>query len=231
MLENHPISPKDHARIHRFGKKVSPRIFLGCELIAGWIWKGDILKADLEDVEKLDASNIYLRKINAKEVLIRQMISNSNRRLYSKTVRKRTHCKAGTDREERGSQWRTSRRIGKVSTDRTTRWRWCLCRPITVNLEFNSTCWRKKHPCSTEIHWFYKACSYWSGCVTWEKRIDDCWHVDSSKHVSGSWRGFTQITHLRRSLQKDTCGLVETDKDPNNNQTRSCMDWRFGRKL
>ena len=66
------ISPKDQVRIHRFDKKVLPGIFLGCVLITGGIWKGDILKADLEDLEKLDASEIYLRRINAKEVLVRQ---------------------------------------------------------------------------------------------------------------------------------------------------------------
>ena len=32
--------------------------------------KGDILIADLEDLEKLDASEMYPRRINAKEVLI-----------------------------------------------------------------------------------------------------------------------------------------------------------------
>ena len=37
------------------------------------IWKGDILKADLEDLDKLNASEIYPRRINAKEVLISQM--------------------------------------------------------------------------------------------------------------------------------------------------------------
>ena len=39
------------------------------ELIAGGIWKGDILIADLEDLEKLDASEIYPRRIKAKEAL------------------------------------------------------------------------------------------------------------------------------------------------------------------
>ena len=34
MVEYHPISPKDQARIHQFGKKVLPGIFLGCEVIA-----------------------------------------------------------------------------------------------------------------------------------------------------------------------------------------------------
>ena len=36
MVEYHPISPKDQARIHQFGKSVLPGIFLGYELIAAW---------------------------------------------------------------------------------------------------------------------------------------------------------------------------------------------------
>ena len=35
MVEYHPISSKDQARIQQFGKKVSPGIFLGYELVAG----------------------------------------------------------------------------------------------------------------------------------------------------------------------------------------------------
>ena len=34
IVDYHPTSPKDQARIHHFGKKVLPGIFLGCELIA-----------------------------------------------------------------------------------------------------------------------------------------------------------------------------------------------------
>ena len=67
MVEYHPISARDQTTNHRFGKKVFPWIFLDYVLVVGRIWKGDILIADLEDLEKLDASNI-----NAKEVLIRQ---------------------------------------------------------------------------------------------------------------------------------------------------------------
>ena len=37
MVEYHPSSPKDQMRIHQFGKKVLPGIFLGYELIAGGI--------------------------------------------------------------------------------------------------------------------------------------------------------------------------------------------------
>ena len=72
LTEYHTISPEDQTRVHQFGKKVLPGIFLGHALIAGEIWKGDTLVADMEDLEKFDASEIYPRRINAKEILIRQ---------------------------------------------------------------------------------------------------------------------------------------------------------------
>ena len=53
MIEHHPFSPKDQMIICQSGKKVLPGIFLGYELIAARIWKGDLLVADLEDLEKL----------------------------------------------------------------------------------------------------------------------------------------------------------------------------------
>ena len=40
----------------------------------------------------------------------------------------RTHSKAGTNRKEWRSQWRTSRRTGGASTDRSNRSRWSPCR-------------------------------------------------------------------------------------------------------
>ena len=72
MLEYCTISTRDQARLHQFGKKVLPGIFLGYALIAGRIWKGDILIADIGELEDMDASEIYPRRINAKEVLISQ---------------------------------------------------------------------------------------------------------------------------------------------------------------
>ena len=68
MVEYHPISTRDLSRLHQFGKKVSLGIFLGYELIAGRFWKGGVLIADLEDVEKLDASEIHAGRLNAKEI-------------------------------------------------------------------------------------------------------------------------------------------------------------------
>ena len=51
------------------GKKVLPGLFLGYALYAGGIWKGDVLIADLEELETMDASEIYSKRLNAKEVI------------------------------------------------------------------------------------------------------------------------------------------------------------------
>ena len=60
------------SRIHQFGKKVLPGLFLGHALYAGGIWKGDVLIADLEEFETMDASEIYSKRLNAKEVIFPQ---------------------------------------------------------------------------------------------------------------------------------------------------------------
>ena len=72
MVVFHPISTRDLSRLHQIGKKVLPGVFLGYGMIAEGIWKGDNLIPDLKDLEKLDASEIHPRRINAKEVWITQ---------------------------------------------------------------------------------------------------------------------------------------------------------------
>ena len=52
-----------------FGKKVLPGLFLGYALYAGGIWKGDVRVADIEELETMDASEIYAKRLNAKEVI------------------------------------------------------------------------------------------------------------------------------------------------------------------
>ena len=72
LVEYHPFTAKDQSRIHQFGKKVLPGLFLGYALYAGGIWKGDVLVADLEELETMDASEIYSKRLNAKEVIFHQ---------------------------------------------------------------------------------------------------------------------------------------------------------------
>ena len=69
LVEYHPITAKDHSRIRQFGKKVLPGLFPGYALYAGRTWKGDMLVADIEELETMDASEIYSKRLNAKEVI------------------------------------------------------------------------------------------------------------------------------------------------------------------
>ena len=69
LVEYHPVTATDQSRIHQFGKKVLPGLFFGYALYAGGIWKGDVLVADLEELETMDAPEIYSKRLNAKEVI------------------------------------------------------------------------------------------------------------------------------------------------------------------
>ena len=60
---------KDQSRTHQFGKKVLPGSFLGYALCAGRILKGDLLVSDIEELETMDASEIYSKRLHAKEVI------------------------------------------------------------------------------------------------------------------------------------------------------------------
>ena len=69
LVEYHPISAKDQSRIHQFGKKVLPGLFLGYALYAGRISKGGITVEDIEELETMDASENTQKRLNAKEVI------------------------------------------------------------------------------------------------------------------------------------------------------------------
>ena len=44
-------------------------MFLGYALYERGIWKGDVLIADLEELETMDASEIYSKRLKTKEVI------------------------------------------------------------------------------------------------------------------------------------------------------------------
>ena len=67
LNEYHPFITKDQSRIHQFGKKVLPGFFLEYLLRAGTIRKDDVQIADLEELETIDVSEIYSKRLNTKE--------------------------------------------------------------------------------------------------------------------------------------------------------------------
>ena len=51
-VEHHPISTKDQARLHQFGKKVLSSFFLGYAENVGGSWKGYILVASVDELQE-----------------------------------------------------------------------------------------------------------------------------------------------------------------------------------
>ena len=84
---------KDQSRIHEYGKQVLFGLFFGYALYAGGIWKGDVLVADLEELETMDASEIYSKKTQCERCDIshrKRKIYFSNRRWTKKSCWKRS---------------------------------------------------------------------------------------------------------------------------------------------
>ena len=180
LVEYHPITAKDQSRIHQFGKKVLPGLFLGYALYAGWIWKGDVLIADLEELETMDASEIYSKRLNAKEVHF------SNRRWTNQNPWKRSgtennHFGTASTNSRRESHW-FSWRVRRVSSTTSRlfsrrRWsdRWLLVH--VRKLHIPPSRWTQSQtllaergiiPCSTEVHWRIQNYLYEFGCQTRE---------------------------------------------------------------
>ena len=83
LVEYHHVTAKDQSKVHQFGKKVLLGLFLGYALYAEGIWKGDVLIADLEELETMDASEIYSKKTQCERGDLSQrkrIIYFSNRR-------------------------------------------------------------------------------------------------------------------------------------------------------
>ena len=74
---------------------------------------------------------------------------------------------------------------------------------IKMNVEFNSTCRRKKHFPVPLQNIDVTRSTQTDLDVLQEKRIDDYWNVDSSRHLSDSWKGFPKFTLLKERPPKE----------------------------
>ena len=167
------------SRLYKFGKKVLHLEYaLDMRWSRGEIWKGDILVADIEELEKMDASENYPRRINAKEASTSHKGEHfhiPNCRWCSKIVGKNMHSKSQLQESEDLSGELQSEPDG-FSTYRIQRWRWSLERHLVYTrwLQLSSSQWtssstlcaeRRNIPHSTDMHWCNKVCSHKSGRV------------------------------------------------------------------
>ena len=225
MVEYHPISTRDLSWFHQFGKKVLPGIFLGYELTAGRNWKGDILVADLEDLEKFDASEIYPRRINAKDVLITHKgdefifpaadgtakLSGGDYEFREPTLRREQ-----TARSEDFS-WELQGERGESQPTESTDDAEAPARLLVWTSSSTLCAEGRNIPYSTEIHWCDEVYSHWSGR-----------HARETCRFEQKLVRFVERLHEVHSIERKTSEGIhmlrwETDKSSNDYQTRSCM--------
>ena len=226
LVEYHPFTAKDQSRIHQFGKKVLPGLFLGYALYAGRIWQGDVLIADLEELETMDASEIHLKKkLNAKEVIFPKqgefIFPIADGRI--KTL--------GGDQELRTSTLVRHRPIqGESNIDFLGESEGSLPQPqdsFPDAGEAINDFWSMsgnfiyRHHVEARVKLYspreesfpiplkyidVSRTTHTNLDVKQERRIYDYWNIDGSRELSDSWTGFTQFTLLEENLPTEICG-------------------------
>ena len=193
-----------------------PGLFLGYALYAERIWKGGILVADIEELETIDASEIYSKKrVNAKEVIFPKegefIFPIADGRI--KTL--------GGDQELSTSTLVRHRPIqGESRVDFLGESEGSLPPPQdsfpdageAINDYWSmSGNFKNRHHVEPRVKLYsprdesfpiplkyidVSRTTHTNLDVKQEKRIDDYWSIDGSRDLSDPWTGFTQFTLL-----------------------------------
>ena len=207
LAEYSPKTAKDQSRIHQFGKKVLPGLFLGCALYAGGICKGDVLDADLEELETMDASEIHSKRLNAKEVIFSPNKENLTPRedqelrhilIRHRQIRGEGHIDFLGESEGSLPQPHDSFPVaGEAMNDfwsmsgsfiyrHHVEPRVKLRSPRQESFPIPLKCIDVSRTTHTNLDVFQ------------EKRIDDYWNIDGSRDLSDPWTSFTQFYSIGR---------------------------------
>ena len=197
---------------------------------AGGIWKGDVLVADLEELATMGASEIYSKRLNAKEVIFQKQIENSFSRRRTSTLMRDHPIRGEGQRDFLGdlegsppSPLQDSYPVaGEASNDFCS-----MSGNFTYHhhVEPRVTLYspRRVIPYSTEIHWCLQNYSYKLGCnarrplrwlleYRWIQRF--VWFLDRfHSFYSVKWETSRRIYVVRE----------ETDKTASDIQARSYM--------
>ena len=215
LVEYHPFIAKFQSRIHQFGKKVLLGLFLGYALYAGGLWKGGVPIADLEELETMDASEIYSKRLNAKEVIFpkqgefifpiadgRVKTPGGDQDLRTSTlVRHRTiQGESNIDflGESEGSLPLPQDSFPDAGEAINDFWSMSGSFIYHHHVEPRVKLYSPREE-SFPIplkHIDVSRTAHTNLDVKQEKRIEDYWKNDGSRDLSGPWTGFTQCTLL-----------------------------------
>ena len=208
------LSAKDQSRIHQYGKKVLPGLFLGYALYVGGIWKCDMLVADIEELETTDASEIYSKRLNGKEVIFpkqdgknpaadgRINLAGRDQDLRTATlirehpIRGEGHVDFLGESEAQDSLPDAGEAINDL---------WSMSRNFIYrhHVEPRVKLYSPREE-SFPIPLKYidvSRTTHTNLDVNQERRIDDYWNIDGPRDLSDSWTGFTQFTLLEQKPQ------------------------------
>ena len=96
----HPISAKDLSILHQFGPEVLRRI-----------WKADILVADKEELEEMDAWELHAGRLNAKDLLTKgdnfnfPIADGTVKKFWKRSTSEIIHLNPGPSRTRRGNKF------------------------------------------------------------------------------------------------------------------------------
>ena len=212
LVENYHTSSKDRSRIHQFGKKVLPGLFLGYAPYAGRIWEGDIMVADIAELETMGASEIYAKKTLCKG----SNISPKNGKFICSS-RRWTNNFIGGDQELRTSTLIRDHPIrggghldflgeseesplsppqdsypdaGEARNDFWSTSRNFIFRHhVEPRVKLFSP---REESFPIPLKYFdVSRTTHTNLDVKQEKRIDDYWNIDGSEDLSDPWTGFT----------------------------------------
>ena len=215
--EYYPISAKDQSRIHQFERKS----YLDCSLdtlcARGGIWKGDIMFADIEELETMDASEIYSKRLNAKEVIFpkengkfifpiadgRIKTPGGDQELRTPTLIREHPIRGESHRDILGESeeslpppQNSLPDAGEVINElRSMSGNFIYRHHVEPRVKLYSP--REE---SFPIPLKYIDVSRTTRTnldVKQERRIDDYWNIDGARYLSDSWTGFTQFTQLQ----------------------------------
>ena len=216
LVEYCPISAKDKSKIHQFGKKVLPGLLFGYALYAGGIWQGDILVADIEELETLDASENCSKRLNAKEVIFpkergkftfpaadgRIKFVGGDQDLRTSTLI-REHPIRGEGHVDFRGESEVSLRPPQDSlpdAGEATNDFWSM----SGNFIYRHHVEPRVKLYSPREESFHNPLKYIDLSrttrtnldVKQDRRIDDYWNIDGSRDLADSWTGVTQFTLL-----------------------------------
>ena len=189
-------------------------------MIAAGIWKGDVLIADIEELEMLDASEIHPRRLNAKEVLITHKdgefvfpVADSSATLAGRDYdfqeptlgREHTVKRENLSGESQGDRAEFHPEETKDDAE-TLKDFWSIqgdsiYRPLIEPRVHLYVPKEESFPIPLKNIDVIRS-THTDLDVAQEKRIDDYWHVDGNRNLSDSWTGFTRFTLLNKTPPK-----------------------------